>query len=232
MYEFDTPGIMRILAGAGAEFVIFDLEHTGWDAGTMRTLLATGRGTGVMPIVRVIRAHYHLIASALDAGAQGIMVPMVETGDQARLVVESTKYPPDGIRGFGVIYSDELAEGAANLVKRVNRESLVIAQIESAIGIENAEDIVGTKGVDVAWLGHFDLSVSLGVPGEFDHPKFKDAVSHLLSVCSQHGKPLGQMVTSQVEALALRDRGFQVLAYGDIWMFERALREHFDALRA
>jgi 2-keto-3-deoxy-L-rhamnonate aldolase RhmA len=231
MYEFDTPGIMRILRGAGAEFVIFDLEHTGWDAGTMRTLLATGRGTDVFPIVRVIRAHYHLIASALDAGAKGVMVPMVESGAEARLVVESMKYPPVGRRGFGVVYSDDLAEGPPNVVERANRETLAIVQIESTAGIENADDIIGTDGVDIIWLGHFDLSISLGVPGAFDHPKFTAAVEHLQAACRSHGKPLGQMITTQEEGLSLRERGFQILAYGDIWLFEQALRERLDALR-
>ncbi len=70
LYEFDTPGTMRILAGAGVDFAIFDLEHTGWDAGSLRTLYATGRGTGVYPISRVIRAQYPLIATALDAGSR------------------------------------------------------------------------------------------------------------------------------------------------------------------
>ena len=94
LFEFDTPGIMRILAAAGADFALFDLEHTGWDAGSLRTVLAAGRGTGLYPVSRVIRAEYDLIASALDAGSRGIMAPMVESREDAERLVASAKYPP------------------------------------------------------------------------------------------------------------------------------------------
>ena len=164
LYEFDTPRVMRILAAAGVDFALFDLEHTAWDAGTLRTLYATGLGTGVYPITRVVRAQYTLIATALDAGSRGIMAPMLESADEARLLVESAKYPPLGRRGFGVIMSDELEGGPAGMTERANRENLVIAQIESPAGIENAESIVSVAGVDAVWLGQFDLSLSLGHP--------------------------------------------------------------------
>jgi 2-keto-3-deoxy-L-rhamnonate aldolase RhmA len=232
LYEFDTSGIMRILAGAGVDFAIFDLEHTGWDAGTMRTVLAAGRGTGVHPIIRVIRPHYHLIATALDAGARGVMAPMVETEAEARLVVESAKYPPLGKRGFGLLYSDDLADGAPAIVERANRTGTVIAQIESVAGIENAEAIAGVEGVDVVWLGHFDLSLSLGVPGQFDHPDFVHAVDRLVSACRRCDKPLGQMVSGVEQGRALRAAGFQVLAFSDIWVFEGALRDGITELRS
>ena len=160
----------------------------------MRTLLATGRGTGVFPIVRVIRAHYHLIASALDAGSRrASWCRWSKPAAEARLVVESAKYPPIGRRGFGLVYSDDLADGPASVVERSNRESLVIAQIESVTGHrERRRNRRHPDGVDIVWLGHFDLSVSLGVPGEFGHPSFTAAVDRLLAVCRSHGKPLGQ----------------------------------------
>src|SRR3954454_4406048 len=167
LYEFDTPRVMRILASAGVDFALFDLEHTAWDAGTLRTLYATGLGTGVYPIPRVVRAQYALIATALDAGSRGIMAPMVESADEARLLVESAKFPPVGRRGFGVIMRDELEGGPAAMAERGNSENLVIAQIESPAGIENADAIVSVPGVDAVWLGQFDLSLALGIPGEF-----------------------------------------------------------------
>lgn len=232
LYEFDTPGVMRILAGAGVDFAIFDLEHTGWDPGSMRAVLAAGRDTGVHPILRVVRAHYHLIAPALDAGAKGVMAPMVETADEAQMLVESAKYPPLGKRGFGVLYSDELAGGAAAIVEQSNRTGTVIAQIESATGLENADAIAAVEGVDVIWLGHFDLSLSLGVPGQFDHPDFVAAVDRLGKACRRQGKPLAQMVADVEQGRELRRRGFQVLAFSDIWIFESALRAGLADLRA
>jgi 2-keto-3-deoxy-L-rhamnonate aldolase RhmA len=232
LFEFDTPAIMRILAAAGADFALFDLEHTGWDAGTLRRALATGRGTGVYPITRVVRAEYELVASALDAGARGVMAPMVESADDARRLVDSAKYPPVGRRGFGVIMSDDLADGGPGaLAERSNREGLVIAQIESPRGIEHADEIVAVPGVDVVWLGQFDLSLALGVPGRFSDPTYVAAVERLIGVCRSHGKPLGQLIGSAEEGAALREQGFQVLAFADVWVFERALRERIDLLR-
>ena len=119
MFEFDTPGIMRILAAAGADFALFDLEHTGWDAGSLRRVLAAGRGTGLYPISRVVRAEYELIAPALDAGSRGIMAPMVESREDAERLVAAAKYPPLGRRGFGVLQSDELAGRAGRAGRAV-----------------------------------------------------------------------------------------------------------------
>jgi 2-keto-3-deoxy-L-rhamnonate aldolase RhmA len=232
LYEFDTPGIMRILASAGADFAIFDLEHTGWDPGSLRRLFATGRGIPLHPIVRVLRAEYGHVASALDAGAKGVMAPMVESAEQARLLVEAAKYPPEGRRGFGMLFTDELTDGPGAAAARANRENLVIAQIETPAGIENAESIVAVPGVDIVWLGQFDLTLSLGIPGRFDDSAYTAAVDHLLGVCQQAGKPLGQMVSTIAESRALRDRGFQVLACADIWTFEHALKANLSNLRA
>jgi 2-dehydro-3-deoxyglucarate aldolase/4-hydroxy-2-oxoheptanedioate aldolase len=156
---------------------------------------------------------------------------MLESRAEAELLVESARYPPLGRRGFGVLFSDVLADGPQAYTERANRDTIVIAQIESPAGIENAEAIVGVPGVDIVWLGQFDLTLALGIPGQFDHPSFIEAVDHLLAACRRHGKPLGQLVSSPAEGQALRQRGFQVLAYADVWLFERALREGLNALR-
>lgn len=231
LFEFSTPRVMRILAAAGVDFALIDLEHTTWDAGTLRTVCATGRGTGVYPITRVVRAQYTLIATALDAGSRGIMAPMLESAEEARLLVEAAKYPPLGKRGFGVIMSDELEGGPAAMAERANRENLVIAQIESPAGIGNADSIVAVPGVDAVWLGQFDLSLALGIPGQFADPRYTEAVDHLLDVCRRHGKPLGQLVASTADGARASVLGFQILAYADIWVFENALRAEMAELR-
>src|SRR5437870_2056100 len=99
LFEFNSTGIGRIAAEAGAEFVIFDMEHTGWSVETIRTLLATTRSTEMVPLVRVPATEYHFIARTLDVGAMGIMVPMVESAEQAAKIVAAAKYPPVGRRG-------------------------------------------------------------------------------------------------------------------------------------
>jgi len=231
LYEFDTPAVMRLLALAGVDFAIFDLEHTGWDAGTLRRLFATGRGTDVDPIVRVQRADRSLVASALDAGARGVMAPMIETVAAAELLVDAARYPPQGRRGFGVLLSDDLHGGPAAAVARANETTFVIAQIETRAGIEHADEIAAVDGVDLIWLGQFDLTLSLGVPGDFTHPDYTAAVEHLLVACRSAGKPIGQMIRSVEEGRALRRMGFGAAAYADVWVFEDALRAQLDALR-
>src|SRR6476619_5780958 len=99
VFEFNTTGIGRIAAEAGAEFTVFDMEHTGWTIETIRLLVATTRSTGMIPLVRVPATEYHFLARALDMGALGIMVPMVESAAQATAIAAATKYPPLGRRG-------------------------------------------------------------------------------------------------------------------------------------
>jgi 2-dehydro-3-deoxyglucarate aldolase/4-hydroxy-2-oxoheptanedioate aldolase len=231
LFEFDTPRVMRMLATAGVDFALFDLEHTAWDSESLRRVLAAGRGTGVHTVTRVVRAQYPLVATALDAGSRGVMAPMLESADEARLLVESARYPPLGRRGFGVIMSDELEGGPAAAAERANRDTVVIAQIESDAGVEHADEILSVPGIDAAWVGQFDLSLSLGCPGEFDHPRYVEAVDHLLAACRRHGRPLGQLVASVEAGAAAAAQGLQLLAFADVWVFERALRDGVAALR-
>lgn len=230
--EFYTPGLPRMLAAAGSDFILFDQEHTGVSLESLKPLIAAAHAAEVVPVVRVPATERFLVSSVLDAGAMGVMAPMVESAEQARTLVESVRYPPQGRRGFGVIMSDELADGGPGArAERANRENVVIAQIESPLGIANAAEILDVPGIDVVWLGQFDLSLGLGVPGRFDHPSYLDAVDHLVGVAQARGIPLGQLVGSIADGRAMRERGFQVLAFADIWVFERALRESLEGLR-
>ena len=159
-FEFNTTGLARLAAGSGAEFVIFDQEHTGWSVETIRMLVATSGGADLVPMVRVPTTQYHLISTVLDVGARGIMVPMVETGEQARVIAQSAKYPPVGKRGaaFGVAHDDYSGGSPAEKMASANEELLLIAQIETAVGVENVEQIAAVDGIDVLWIGHFDLT--------------------------------------------------------------------------
>ena len=170
--EFDTTGISRIAAAAGADYLIFDQEHTGWTAERMRTLMGTCRATSIVPIVRVPDTQYHLIAQTLDTGGMGIMAPMVESVEEAELLVTSATYPPRGRRGFGIVYSDAIEGDLADTMASVNRELLVIAQIESVAGLDAMDGIAAIDGIDMLFIGPYDLSISLGVPGEFDHASY------------------------------------------------------------
>lgn len=235
LFEFDTTGIARIAAEAGAEFAVFDMEHTGWGVDTIRMLIATTRSTRMIPMVRVPATEYHFIARALDMGAMGIMTPMVESAEQARSIVGSAKYPPAGRRGaaFSISHDDYTGGDIVEKIQTANRESLLIAQIETAEGVRNAGEIAAVEGIDVLWVGHFDLSNSLGIPGQFDHPRFREAVELVLAACREHGKVPGFMAGDVPGGQSLLDQGFRMLAYGgDLWLYQTALRQGIAALKS
>src|SRR5438477_3115861 len=227
VFEFATTGIARLAAGAGAEFVILDQEHTGASLETVRMFCATARASDLVPLVRVPATEYHLLAGALDVGPMGLMVPMVESAEQARRIVASAKYPPVGRRGVGILYRDDWVEGSvASTMERVNRELLLIAQIETAAGVEHGGGLGGGGGIDVLWIGHYDLTTSLGIPGQFEHGDYLGAVERVLEAARRTGKALGIMAGSMDDARWALERGFRALAYGgDLGLYQEALRE-------
>jgi 2-keto-3-deoxy-L-rhamnonate aldolase RhmA len=234
-FEFFSPGLMAILAEAGADFVLLDTEHSGVGIETIKAQLAACRGLGIVPMVRVPGCHYHLIAPVLDAGAMGIMVPMVETAAQAQQIVSWCRYRPQGVRGvaFGMPHDDYGGGDVVQKLREGNERTLVIALIETAPGIANAEAIMAVEGLDIGWLGHFDLTNSMGIPGQFDHPDFLAAVDRLVAACRVHGKPAGILAGSVEIAEAWRARGFRIFAYGtDISLLQQSLRDGLARLRA
>jgi 2-keto-3-deoxy-L-rhamnonate aldolase RhmA len=234
VYEFATPGVARLAVDAGAEFVVFDQEHTGLGLEAIRMLTASARAHGVMPVVRVPDAQYHLIAGALDAGAMGVMVPRVESAKQARLVVESATYPPQGRRGIGTLHPEELLPGGLGAtLEEANRQVLVMLQVETRPGLEAADEIAAVESVDVLWIGPNDLTASLGIPGRYEDSAYGEAVDRLLEAAARHGKALGMSVASVEDGRSALGRGFRALGYrADLWLYRDALRAGLDALRA
>ncbi len=167
VFEFFSPGIAQVMKLAGAEYVIYDMEHGGLTIDTFKEQAAFARGIGIAPMVRVPRGEYHFLARALDVGAHGVMIPMVESVEQARAIVDATRYPPKGRRGaaFGFAHDDYAPGGPADKIKAADARNLVIAQIETERGLENVEAIAAVTGIDVLWVGHFDLTNFLGLPG-------------------------------------------------------------------
>jgi 2-keto-3-deoxy-L-rhamnonate aldolase RhmA len=234
MFEFNTTGVGRIAAQAGAEFVVFDMEHTGWSLESIRMLIATTRSTDAIPMVRVPATEYHFIARTLDMGAMGVMVPMVEDAAQAARLVNSAKYPPAGRRGaaFAIAHDDYAAGDIATKIQSANDEIFLIAQIETAAGLRNVEEIAATPGIDCLWIGHFDLTNSLGICGQFDHPRFKEAIEQVLAACRRHGKTPGFMAADVATGQALLAQGFRILSYGgDLWIYQAALQQGIAALQ-
>jgi 2-dehydro-3-deoxyglucarate aldolase/4-hydroxy-2-oxoheptanedioate aldolase len=235
MFEFNTTGIGRIAANAGAEFAVYDMEHTGWELETIRMLIATTPRPGLVPIVRIPTTQYHFVSRVLDMGAMGVMAPMVESADEARLLVQSAKYPPTGRRGaaFGIAHDDYGIGTIPEVVRSSNAESLLIVQIETAKGLQNLDEIATVPEIDVLWIGLYDLANSLGLPGQMDHPQIQAAIDRVLAVCRTQNKVPAVLVTSIDEGRAQLARGFRLVAFGgDVWIYQTALKEGLAALRA
>jgi 2-keto-3-deoxy-L-rhamnonate aldolase RhmA len=234
IFEFNSTGIARIAGVAGAEFAMFDQEHTGWSVETIRMLVATSGAAGLVPMVRVPGAQYQMIARALDVGAMGIMVPLVESVEQARTIVASAKYPPVGRRGaaFGVAHDDYDNSDFLGTIRNANDGVFLVAQIETGAGVEHVEEIAAVEGIDCLWVGHFDLTNSLGIPGQFEHPRYADAIKRVVDACNAHGKAPGFMATTPDMAVDYIGRGFRALAYGgDLWLYQNALRAGLKEIR-
>ena len=234
IFEFFTPGMPQICANAGAEFALLDMEHTGLGFETLKTQCALCRGLPIVPMARVARGEYHFIARALDVGALGVMVPMVGTADEAARIVSSARYPPQGRRGaaFGFAHDDYQGGNVADKIAALHARTLLIAQIETVEGLANVEAIAAVPGIDVLWLGHFDLTNSLGIPGAFDHPEYLAAVARIVRACDGAGKAAGFLATDERSARDAVARGFRMLAYGiDQLMLQDALRSGLALLR-
>jgi 2-keto-3-deoxy-L-rhamnonate aldolase RhmA len=216
VFEFFTPGVAQCLKLAGVEYIIYDMEHTGLGYETLKTQVAHCRGLGVVPMVRVPRSDYAYLARALDVGAKGVMIPMVNSAEEARAIVEATRYPPVGRRGaaFGFPHDDYESGSPIDKIKAANAENLVIAQIETELGLEAVEDIAAVDGIDVLWVGHFDLTNFLGIPGQFDHPEYLGALARVVVAGRKHGKGLGFMPSDASWAEEYQDHGFNMLACG------------------
>jgi 2-dehydro-3-deoxyglucarate aldolase/4-hydroxy-2-oxoheptanedioate aldolase len=235
MFEFNTTGVGRIAANAGAEFAIYDMEHTGWSEETIRMLVATTPRPKLIPMVRIPTTQYHFVSRVLDMGAMGIMAPMVESADEVRLLVRSAKYPPVGRRGaaFSIAHDDYRNDPIAETVSSANDETLLIVQVETAKGLENLEAIAAVPEIDVIWIGLYDLTSSLEIPGQMQHPLIQTAIDRVLAACKKFNKVPAVLVTSVEEGKAQIARGFRLIGFGgDVWIYQTALRQGLEALRA
>lgn len=232
--EFATTGIGRLSAEAGAEFAVFDMEHTGWSLETIKMLIATSRGGDLVPIVRPPVTDYHHIAHAMDVGAMGLLIPLVGSAEQIRFAIECATYPPRGKRGcaFGMSHDDYRPTNLGENMRHANENVLVVAQIETAEGLANVDAIAAVDGVDALWIGQYDLTTSLGIPGRFDHPKFTDAVKRVVEACHRHGKAATLAGLDVAELAAGPANGFRMLVYlADLWIYQQALRRCFGTIR-
>lgn len=234
LMEFGTRGIAKIVESAGVDFVLLDMEHGGMELERLADLIAWFKATPIAPLVRVPGAYYHFVARVMDAGALGIMCPNVESVEQARTIVNAVKYGPEGQRGLGLgaAHNDYVPPQPAEYLRQANANTTVICQIESTKGLENLESIAAVPGVDILWVGHFDLTQSMGIVGQFQHPRFLEALAKVPIAARHHDKAAGIQPGSREQAAEWMKLGYNVISFGsDIAVYRVALSSAVASVR-
>lgn len=232
-----TADIALIAAASGFDAVYVDLEHSPLSLETTSTLCLGALGAGVTPLVRVPGHDVHMATRVLDGGALGVIFPQVDTAVQARALVASCRFPPLGQRsvmGSGPAFGyRSLPLGEVNAA--LNANTLLIVMLETAEGIANAGAIAAVPGVDMLLIGANDLSTALGIPGEFRHPRMRDALAAAAAACKTHGKVLGiGGIRSNLELQTelYRMGGTFIIAGHDVSYLLSAARTDAKTLRA
>ena len=187
--QIRSQDVIRILAAAGFDWAFLDGEHGGFGIGELQDLCRMAVKVGLSPVIRVADLQYSLIARALDCGGEGVIFPRVESPEVLERAVSWTKFPPLGARGCGLtpLHIDFEPASIAQIMEHSNNETLVVLQIETVRAVEARDELLSVQHIDAVMVGPVDLSISLGVPGDFEHPKMLDAVEKIFDSCRKHG---------------------------------------------
>lgn len=213
LLTFGATEVADILAGAGFDWLFVDAEHGALDPRDVLMILQTVGGR-VPCLVRVPILDEAWIKRALDAGADGVIVPQVSTADQAERAVRYAHFAPRGTRGLGTSRANRYGNSMAGVLDRAREQTVVVVQAESGEAIKNIESIARVSGLDAVFVGPFDLSASLGRPGEVDHPEMRKAINRVSEACRGAGVRTGIFALG---AAGLKNRpaeGFTLLAAG------------------
>src|SRR5580704_3207956 len=225
--QLRSPEVARILAAAGFHWSYIDAEHGPFDLETLNDICRAAVTAGLMPIVRVSDLQYSLVARALDNGAQGIVFPRVEDPELLARAISWTRFPPKGVRGFGLTPSHVGYEKVTipQIIEHQNANTLVVLQIETKLAVERRDELLSVPGIDAIMIGPADLSISLGVPGEFEHPKMVEAMEAIRDSCIRHKVAPGTQTRTPALAKFWKERGMLFLGCNNEagMMLERAI---------
>lgn len=213
--------VIDILAEAGFDWLSIDLEHTSIDYNELQILIGFIQAHNIAALVRVNKNEEVVIKRALDAGADGIIVPMVSSGEDAKKAVEYCKYPPVGKRGVGLNRAQRYGFGFEEYKNWVTESQVVIAQVEHIDGVNNIDDIIATPGIDGVFIGPYDLSASMGMPGNYNDPAVVAALKKLEKACLDNKMAMGYHVIDPNHSL-LKDKidvGYSFLAFSTDFLF-------------
>jgi 4-hydroxy-2-oxoheptanedioate aldolase len=225
--QLRSPEIAKMLAAAGFQWAFIDTEHGGFDLETVQDICRVSVMAGLSPIVRVGDLQYSLVARVLDCGAQGVMFPRVESPEILERAVSWTKFPPMGVRGYGLtaVQVDYEPLTFAQIIEHMNANTMVVLQIETRRALEAREELLAVGGIDAVMIGPADLSISLGVPGEFQNPKMVEAMEKVRDSCLKRGIAPGTQTRSSALAKFWKERGMLFLGCSNdtAMLYERAV---------
>lgn len=224
---------VEALVLAGVDWLWLDMEHGPMGLETLQILLAVTNGSGVANLVRVPWNDPVYIKRALDVGADGVIVPLVTSAEQARAAVEACLYPPAGIRGVGLARAQGYGASLDEYLSRANDDIAVVVQIEHKDAVAAIDEIAAVPGLAAALIGPYDLSGTMGLLGQVDHPEVQQAVDRVIASCRAARLPVGMFVPNADQAVARAGEGVQLLAINvDINMFRQAYTDAFASAKA
>ncbi len=209
-----SPAVAELVAGLGPDWLVLDTEHAPTEWETVEGMVRALAGTSVTPFVRVAGNDPVLIKKALDRGALGVVVPLINTADQAERAVAGARFPPDGIRGVAGARANRYRLDLSSYLRDWNAQVMVICQIETREALANVDAIAAVPGVDVLFVGPNDLSANLELFRQFDHPDFREALDRVLLAARRHGKVPGIMAAHADEAVRRLEEGFRFISIG------------------
>ncbi len=225
------PTIVDIMSKAGFNWLTIDLEHSSITIKEVEEMLRIIQLNKVKGFVRLSSNESTLIKRVMDAGADGIIVPMIETKDDAFQTINSLNYPPFGKRGMGLSRAQEYGNKFEEYLKWMKNGPSIILQIESIKGVDNLEDILSFNEISGIFIGPYDLSASLGLPGQFESPKYLDAINKIKKICSNKKVKLGiHVVKPDINELKIKiNEGYYYIAYSvDTIMLDNQARQHIQ----
>jgi 2-keto-3-deoxy-L-rhamnonate aldolase RhmA len=207
-----SPNVLDLLRNLSFDWFVMDMEHSAIGIETVGRMVQVLNGSQATPMVRVGGIDQALFKAVLDAGAHGVVVPLVNTKAEAELAVRYTKYPPVGVRGVAASKASDYGLSLAPYIRTANDETTVIAQIETPQAVQNIEEILSVKGVDVAFVGPSDLTMTMGLVDDRSNPKVAEAMVRVVEACADAGKAAGVMATTLDEARLAVQRGFRFIS--------------------
>ncbi len=224
--QLRSTEIPKLLAAAGFHWAFIDGEHGNFDLETINDICRVSSMAGLSPIVRVADLQYSLVARALDCGAQGIIFPRMEDPKLLETALSWTKFPPTGTRGYGLMppHVEYESHSFTEIIEHVNSNTLTVLQIESKHAVEARDEILSVPGIDAVMIGPADLSISMGVPGDFQHPTMVDAMDKIRETCEKYGVAPGTQTRTVGLANFWKERGMKFLGCGSEigFLFDKA----------